>query len=423
MPCLKRALAYSATILLLSGSLTISGCSSNIGGQVADTASISGPATGPKTLDTAGTIAGAERSKPTKIALLLPLAGAGDAAQIARGMKEAAELALFEANDPSIQLIGKDDGGTPDGARKAAESAINEGADFVLGPLFGKSVSGAAPVTTKAGVPLIAFSNDPAVAQSGVHLLSFMASEEVARVVAFAASKGKRRFAALIPADSYGQTVEPAFRKAVKSAGGEIVQLESYSPGATAMLASAKRVFQAINDAEKSGKPVDALFVPAGPDTISQLGPLISYSGIDTGKIKLIGTSAWELPLVSRDDQLIGAWYAGSEPASWQQFSDKFRKTFGRAPPRLATLSYDAMQIVLELAGKPGPGRFSESNLTRPSGFSGVDGPVRLLHNGLTARSLAVMEIEKYRSVVIDAAPQSTDGGRVSDAAAIPKLF
>ena len=81
------------------------------------------------------------------------------------------------------------------------------------------------------------------------------------------------------------------------------------------------------------------------------------------------------------------------------------------------------MHIVLALAAQPGPGRFSEANLTRLNGFSGVDGPVGLLSDGHSARGLAVLEIEKYRSVVIDPAPQAGDLSRVSNANAMPKVF
>ena len=296
------------------------------------------------------------QSKPTKIALLLPFAGFGEPAQIARGMKQAAEMALFDANDPAIQLIVKDDGGTAEGAQRATEAAVAEGADIVLGPLFGKSVSGAAPVARKAGVPVLAFSNDPAVAGPGVYLMSFLAAEEVERVISFAASKGKKRFAALIPATHYGQMVEPAFRKAVKQSGGEIVALETYAPGASGVLASAKSIFAAIKAAGDAGQPVDALFLPAGQDEIAQLGPLISYSGLDTQKVKLIGTSAWDVPVISRDERLIGGWYAATDPASWVAFSEKFQKTFGQPPPRLATLAYDAVSIAIALSRQPGTG-------------------------------------------------------------------
>src|SRR5262245_11810689 len=63
---------------------------------------------------TAAIVPGAKGTErpPVKIALLLPLGGMGETAAIAKSMKQAAEMALFEVNDPSIQLITKDDGGT-----------------------------------------------------------------------------------------------------------------------------------------------------------------------------------------------------------------------------------------------------------------------------------------------------------------------
>ena len=83
---------------------------------------------------------------PVKIALLLPLGGMGETAAIAKSMKQAAEMALFELNDPSVQLVTKDDGGTAAGARAAADAAIKDGAEIILGPLFSQAVTGAAPV-------------------------------------------------------------------------------------------------------------------------------------------------------------------------------------------------------------------------------------------------------------------------------------
>ncbi len=398
----RRVTACTRAPLVLTAVLgcVLAGCAANIGTESPSTASIEHPQTSSKIAQPAQA-----QTKSTKIALLLPFAGFGEPAQIARGMKQAAEMALFDANDPAIQLIAKDDGGTAEGAQRAAEAAIAEEADVVLGPLFGKSVNGAAPIAKKAGIPVLAFSNDPSVAGPGVYLMSFMVAEEVDRVVSFAVSKGKKRFAALIPATPYGQMIEPAFRKAVKKSGGEIVAFETYPAGASGVLASAKSIFAAIKDAGEAGRPVDALFVPAGQDEIAQLGPLISYSGLDTQKIKLIGTSAWDVPVISRDDRLIGGWYAATDPASWAAFSEKFQKTFGRAPPRLATLAYDAVSIAITLSRNPGPARFAAKNLTKPRGFSGIDGGIRLKHDGSSERGLAVLEIEKYRSVVIDPAP------------------
>ncbi len=55
-------------------------------------------------------------------------------------MRNAAELALAEFNSPDIQLLVKDDGGSAPGAQQAAQQALDEGAEIILGPLFALSV-------------------------------------------------------------------------------------------------------------------------------------------------------------------------------------------------------------------------------------------------------------------------------------------
>ena len=55
-------------------------------------------------------------------------------------MSNAAEMALAEFNNPDIQLLVKDDGGTAGGAQQAAQQALAEGAEIILGPLFAQSV-------------------------------------------------------------------------------------------------------------------------------------------------------------------------------------------------------------------------------------------------------------------------------------------
>src|SRR5271170_4678538 len=47
-----------------------------------------------------------------KVGLLLPLSASGNAAVAAQSMKNAAEMALSEFQNPNIQLLIKDDGGS-----------------------------------------------------------------------------------------------------------------------------------------------------------------------------------------------------------------------------------------------------------------------------------------------------------------------
>ena len=146
-----------------------------------------------------------------KVALLLPLTGSGNTPSVAKALKQAAELALFDFDNPSVSLVPKDTKGTPTGAQAAAQSAIQDGAELIIGPLFAQEVAAAAPVARQSNIPMIAFSSDEKVAGGGVYLLSFLAGRDVPRIVSYAASRGKRNFALLIPQSPYGRLAEEAF--------------------------------------------------------------------------------------------------------------------------------------------------------------------------------------------------------------------
>jgi len=390
---------FSHAAILLAG--LVSACSANLGNGEGPQANI-GPTTGE-----AHNVAKAT-SRETKIALILPTAGFGASAAVAKSMKQAGEMALFERDDPNIRLLVKDSGDNAEGARVAAGEAVRDGANIILGPLFANSVSAAAPIARQANIPVLAFSNDNRVAGNGVYLMSFLATPEIERIVSFATSRGKRRFAALIPADAYGDTVEPAFRAAVQRNGGTLIHIERYPTRANAMLEPVKRTAEAINTAQAAGAPVDALFLPGGQETLPQIAPLLAYNGIDPKRVQLLGSGAWDYPNVGREQTLVGGWYPSPDPRGWQDFSGRFAKTFGSAPPRLASLAYDAVNIAVSLASVDPQSAFSSAALTNPRGFNGVDGNVTFTPSGLSQRQLAVIEIQQYGNNVIDAPPQFT---------------
>src|SRR5262245_16714958 len=70
----------------------------------------------------------------SKVALLLPLSATVETQKIATALKQSAEMALIDAGNPGITLITKDTGGTAGGAKAAAEAALAEGAELILGP-------------------------------------------------------------------------------------------------------------------------------------------------------------------------------------------------------------------------------------------------------------------------------------------------
>lgn len=380
----------SALALLLLGAL-LAGCAIQGGGV-----SLTAPdPTGEGARDGRG-------GNSVKVALLLPLTATGHTEAVAKAMKQAGELALFELDNPAFQLIVKDDKSTPEGARAAAEEAIKEGAEVILGPLFAGSVQAVAPVARQAGIPVIAFSNDRQVAGNGVYLLGFLPQQEVDRVVSHSLAQGHRRFAALLPQDAYGKVVEAAFRNAVTTGGGIIAALETYPAGTNAMVEPAQRIATALRQAEEAQQPIDALFVPGGAETLPSLGPLLAYANLDTARVKLLGTGGWDYANIGRESVFLGGWYASPDPRGWREFSERFARTFGSSPPRLASMAYDAVSIAIRLSGQPAGARFTAASLARAAGFSGVDGPLRLLESGIAQRSLAVLEVQGIGAKVVD---------------------
>jgi branched-chain amino acid transport system substrate-binding protein len=134
-----------------------------------------------------------------KVALILPLTGQGETSRIGTALKQAGELAMFDATDPDIELITKDSRGTSEGAAAAAREALAEGAEIILGPLLAGEVQAVSAVARQHNVPVVAFSTISSVAGPGTYLLSFLPDEEVAQVVRYAADNGGRRIAALVP--------------------------------------------------------------------------------------------------------------------------------------------------------------------------------------------------------------------------------
>ncbi len=347
-----------------------------------------------------------------KVALLLPLGTKQKrTANIAKSLKQAGELALFDFDNPNIVLITKDTKGTPEGAKAAAEAAVQSGAELIIGPLFAKSVKAAAPIAKQANVPMVAFSSDQSVAGNGVYLLSFLAGRDIPRIVNYAVAQGRLKFAALVPKTPYGQIVETAFRSAVNKAGGQVVIVEKYPLDANAMLEPVKKVAELAKD---ETNPIDTLLLPGGPETLPTLAPLMPYFEIDTKKIKLIGTGQWDYNTIGREKPLLKGWFPAPEPKGWRDFTQRYAKTYGQTPPRIASLSYDAVSLAVSLSANPRGQRFSPDHLARPSGFAGIDGLFRLRPDGTSERGLAVLEVQKFGAKVLESAPNTFGQQQIS---------
>jgi ABC-type branched-subunit amino acid transport system substrate-binding protein len=376
--------------LALSGSFAAAGCMpSGLGGGAPPAPPLVQPLTPPG--ETFG-------SGQRRVALILPLTQQGGPSTVGRSLRNAAELAIIESGENAVTVLVKDDQSTPEGARLAAEAALAEGAEVVIGPLFSSSVREVGRIARAANRPVIAFSTDTTTAGRGVYLLSFLVEGYVDRIVAFAASRGKRSFAALAPENDYGNVALAQFQQAAAARGARVQAIERYRPGTP--LPAAQRIGAVAGQ-------IDALFIPEQADQMAAVSQALTTAGVNPARVQILGTGLWNDSRVLRLPMLQGAWFSAPENAGFNNFAAKYRSRFNTDPTRISTLAYDAMSLVAALSQLQGAQGLNEATLTNNSGFNGADGLFRFRPDGQNERGLSVLQIRDGSTTVVSPAPRS----------------
>jgi branched-chain amino acid transport system substrate-binding protein len=356
------------------------------------------------------------------VGLLLPLSGPN--ASLGQGMLDAAQMALFDVKGGRVALLPRDTHGTAEGAAAAARDALDHGARLLIGPLTAPEVEAVKPLAAERGVAVLAFSTAASVAGDGAYVLGLLPSEEVRRVVGFAHQKGTQRFAVLAPETAYGRLVAEALKAEAATEQVSIAQTVFFDPNAIDLAPSVRQLANyashkvanapdpASEEAQAAGDVgFDAVLLPEGGQQLKLLAPLLPQYGLDPTHVRYLGTGIWDGdPTPAGEPALEGAWYAAPDPTGRVDFEKRFAAVYGHAPPRLATLAYDATALAAALSRGPEGADFSADALTNPNGFVGLDGIFRLRADGRVERGLAVIEIHRTGNVVVSPEPQSFTG-------------
>ncbi len=367
-----------------------------------------------------------------RLALLLPFSSSNEALRDqAQSMLDAAELAIFESGDPRLILIPKDTGGSYEGAAKAARSAIDQGADVLVGPLLSRAVVGAAQLATAEHIPLISFSTDHNVAGNGVYLMSFQPETEIARIVSYAVQQGHTNIALLHGQSAYGRRVATSLQRQMALHGSMVLDVESYPRNTREMDAPAARIAhtqerkKALRAWQAAGGigdpaldphfaftlPYSAILLPESGIRLQSLAPLLPYHDVDPRKTRFLGTGLWFDESLTREPALNGGWFPGPDLDSMTGFRTSYMAAYTHEPKRLASLAYDAVRV----AGAIVETSQNTKNFVRidwledPRGFQGATGLFRFGHGGLVEHALAIYEMRRAGFKVIDPAPVQFD--------------
>lgn len=346
-----------------------------------------------------------------RVGVLLPLSG--EAAAAGQGLKNAAMLALEDMNNQNLILQFYDTQSSQDGARIAAENAINQGVKLIIGPLMATEVEAVSPISKRSNVPVVAFSTNEKVLQHQVYTLGLLVGEQIERIVNYATMQGRSRFALLLPDNSTGIVVAKETMKAVRKNGGRVVKIAFYPPetndfsSIVKSLTNYSGVADSVTGESAHGRRLDfdAVLIPETGSRLKSATAMFGYYDVFSPDVMFLGTSVWENTKLNKETTLNKAVYPTLSRNYSAYFNKKYHSLYGIYPNALSAFGYDAVALASSLS-KKNTGNL-DAAITSADGFSGINGTFRIFANGKNQHSMDVMQITPKGDVVIDAAQRS----------------
>lgn len=168
---------------------------------------------------------------PRQIALLLPLSGSSAAVgeAVRNGFLGAYFSAVAEAG--SQQQVRVYDVNGQVGVRGAYSQAVEDGAEFVVGPLIRRSVTDlAAESLLPVPVMSLNYLPDDVPAPPGFFQFALAPEDEAAAAAVRAIEDSGPRAVALVPANEWGRRVLASFATELEGLGGTLLDYQSYEP-------------------------------------------------------------------------------------------------------------------------------------------------------------------------------------------------
>ena len=349
-----------------------------------------------------------DTSRAVPVALLVPQSSGADGARLAQSIENSVRLALADlGEDIEIELRVYDTAARADVAAFAANKAADEGAQIILGPVFGAAASAAGSTVADRGIPVLSFSNNADIAGANVFVLGTTFDTTAARLAQYSVRNGRDDIFIVHAQDPAEEIGRDAIRRGVNSAGGNVAGTASFPLSQQGVVNSIPII---ADSARLAG--AEAIFLTSGTaGALPFLADLLPVNGINPTITQFIGLQRLDIPSSALSlSGLQNAWFALPDPGLVNQFSSRYAANFGGQPHPNAYLGYDAMAAVGALLASGADNPFSRASLTQRAGFAGAGGVFRLNADGTNERGLAVAQIQNQRVVVIDPAPRSFGG-------------
>lgn len=169
---------------------------------------------------------------PDRVALMLPLSG--KFARAGEALRDGFLAAYFTLHPNTSQSIRIYDVSNAEDISTVYEKAVDEGAQFVVGPLTKAAVSHISEID-ELPVPILALNYilEDESARSNLYQFGLSPEEEARQVAERTWLDGHVNAAVLIPIGPWGERIYQAFKQRWELMGGKIVERQTYEPTKT----------------------------------------------------------------------------------------------------------------------------------------------------------------------------------------------
>jgi ABC-type branched-subunit amino acid transport system substrate-binding protein len=373
-------------------------------------------------------------TEPLKIGVLLPLSG--DGSQYGRSALQGIEigLALVQERQPTLllSLVIRDSQGTSAVASEALTALADDPQVIgVIGPLFSQVATDLAPLADALHLPLLSpyASDSEFPGLSPYTFRNSLTDVMQGRFLATYAVQGLhlQRFAILYPDEPYGISLKDTFIQQVARLQGEVVATVAYPPDTTDFSRLLRSLNGVADQPRRDGRagappgnqeqtavmaspplPYEAIFLPGYYDKVGVIASALAAH--NTTSVQLIGTDGWNAPELIElgKDAVEGAIFAdgffvGSPAPLVQEFVERFRTRYNRAPDLLAAQAYDAFMMLVEVCKAGARTRLQlRDGLLQVQDFPGVSGTTSMLPDGDADKILYLLTVQDGRIVQLN---------------------
>lgn len=349
------------------------------------------------------------------VALLLPMQGA--IASAGESVRDGFMAAWYGSGEQRPAVRVYDTGETTDALQAAYQRALDDGAEFIIGPLRKTDVSHLA-AQEQPGVPILALNylDDHETAPFNLFQWGLAPEDEARQAAERAITDHLRHAVALVPNNNWGDRVVDAFSRRLQELGGQVLEVQRYENSTRDYSTEIKALMNLDDSAARHATmramlgeapkfeprrraDVDMIFVAARGQQARSIRPQLKfhragdlpiyataliYDGQPEPSRELDGIRFCDMPWMLESE---GHW-APVRRQLEQQFADR-----SRAFPRLFVLGYDAYNLVrLIRSGQLQTGMY----------LPAASGNLNLHQDGVISRSLTCATLENGQPSVLD---------------------